>query len=195
MARRVHSECQRFTRKTSIRVSINLSLLWLLTLFIFIISLSSYTSFYPSINLSIYPFFIHSSIYHSFIHPSIYYIFIHPLFSLQNATLKAQEKLKKSTEEKYEKVKDINEKKIELRCGEVQRKTEVIHSIFWKFHIPSNLGIVESADCIAWSEDPQNVCQSADTCAYCSHQKLNWLCLRFSQCDYHSDRTCRITFM
>lgn len=47
------------------------------------------------------------------------------LLGLQNATLKAQEKLKKSTEEKYEKVKDINEKKIELRCGEVQRKTEL----------------------------------------------------------------------
>ena len=45
--------------------------------------------------------------------------------SLENATLKAQDKLKKSTEEKFEKIRDINEKKIELRCGESQRKTEV----------------------------------------------------------------------
>ena len=31
----------------------------------------------------------------------------------------------KTVKEKYEKIHDINQKKIELRCGEVQRKTEV----------------------------------------------------------------------
>ena len=46
-------------------------------------------------------------------------------YRLHNATLKAQEKLKKSAEERFEKVRDINEKKIELRCGETQRRIEV----------------------------------------------------------------------
>lgn len=45
-----------------------------------------------------------------------------------NTTLKAQEKLSRAAVEKFEKIDDINEKKIELRCSEVQRKTEVIIS-------------------------------------------------------------------
>ena len=45
-----------------------------------------------------------------------------------NTTLKAQERLLKAAREKFEKIDDMNEKKIELRCSEVQRQTEVTKS-------------------------------------------------------------------
>ena len=46
--------------------------------------------------------------------------------SLDNGTLNVQEKLQKSCASKFEKIQDINEKKTELRCGESQRKIEVM---------------------------------------------------------------------
>ena len=56
-----------------------------------------------------------------------------------NTTLKAQEKLSRAAVEKFEKIDDINEKKIELRCSEVQRKTEVINIIYNYLIIVLNL--------------------------------------------------------
>jgi hypothetical protein len=47
------------------------------------------------------------------------------LFGMQNESFKTKLKLIKSCNEKYEKIRDINEKKIELRCGEAQRKIEI----------------------------------------------------------------------
>ncbi|XP_019856020.1 PREDICTED: guanylate-binding protein 5-like [Amphimedon queenslandica] len=47
------------------------------------------------------------------------------LLGLMNTTLKGQERLLKAAGEKFEKIEDMNEKKIELRCSEVQRQTEL----------------------------------------------------------------------
>ena len=47
------------------------------------------------------------------------------LLGLEDALREAVEALKKSMEEQYEKTRDLNDKKIQLRCSEVQRKIEV----------------------------------------------------------------------
>ena len=44
---------------------------------------------------------------------------------LEAATVEALEGLDKSVLEKYEKLKDLNDKKIKLRCSEIQRRIEV----------------------------------------------------------------------
>ena len=44
---------------------------------------------------------------------------------LPNATESAVQRLRKAVEVDYEKTWDMNEKKIELRCGEIQRRIEV----------------------------------------------------------------------
>ena len=47
------------------------------------------------------------------------------LFGLSDAAEEALEGLKKSSEELFEKTKDLNDKKIKLKCSETQRKVEV----------------------------------------------------------------------
>ncbi len=47
------------------------------------------------------------------------------LFGLEDVLREALETLTKSMEEQYEKMRDLNVKKIQLRCSEVQRKVEV----------------------------------------------------------------------
>ena len=47
------------------------------------------------------------------------------LFGLEDALNEAIESLVKSMEEQFEKTRDLNDKKIQLKCSEVQRKTEV----------------------------------------------------------------------
>lgn len=47
------------------------------------------------------------------------------LFGLEDALREALEALSRSMEEQYEKTRDLNVKKIQLRCSEVQRKVEV----------------------------------------------------------------------
>lgn len=55
---------------------------------------------------------------------------------LEAATVDALEGLDKSVLEKYEKLKDLNDKKIKLRCSEIQRRTEVteiVVTLSWGF--------------------------------------------------------------
>ena len=47
------------------------------------------------------------------------------LFGLKDALNDALGSLEKSMEEQFEKTKDLNDKKIQLKCSEVQRKVEV----------------------------------------------------------------------
>ena len=47
------------------------------------------------------------------------------LFGLEQATFEAVEELDKIVAEKYEAVADLNDKKIQLKCSEVQRRKEV----------------------------------------------------------------------
>lgn len=47
------------------------------------------------------------------------------LFGLEDALDDALGALEKSMEEQYERTKDLNDKKIQLKCSEVQRKIEV----------------------------------------------------------------------
>ena len=48
------------------------------------------------------------------------------LFGLENALNEAIESLVRSMEEQFEKTRDLNDKKIQLKCSEVQRKLEVL---------------------------------------------------------------------
>ena len=45
--------------------------------------------------------------------------------SLEDALVEAASGLNASATEKFEKIWDLNEKKIQLKCGEVQRQLEV----------------------------------------------------------------------
>lgn len=46
-------------------------------------------------------------------------------YSLEEAIVEAVEGLNKTASERFEKIWDLNDKKIQLKCGEVQRKLEV----------------------------------------------------------------------
>lgn len=58
------------------------------------------------------------------------------LFGLEDALREAVEALTRSMEEQYEKTRDLNDKKIQLKCSEVQRKIEVTLKYTYK---PSSL--------------------------------------------------------
>ena len=47
------------------------------------------------------------------------------LCSLEEAIVEAVEGLNRTAAEKFEKIWDLNDKKIQLKCGEVQRQLEV----------------------------------------------------------------------
>ena len=48
-----------------------------------------------------------------------------PTCSLEEAIAEAVDSLNKTAAERFEKIWDINDKKIQLKCGEVQRQLEV----------------------------------------------------------------------
>lgn len=58
------------------------------------------------------------------------------LYSLEEAILEAVDGLNALAAERFEKIWDLNEKKIQLKCGEVQRQLEVslIGSVYTIFH-------------------------------------------------------------
>ena len=55
-------------------------------------------------------------------------------YSIRNISVGAQDKLIKTINEKYDSIKNVNEKRIELKCSEAERSTEVCNQRM-DFHI------------------------------------------------------------